>query len=220
MRPRVLDACCCAGGATYGYQLAGFHVTGVDIQPQPNYIGDEFVQDDAIGYIREHGHEFDFIHASFPCQAHSLLNHYNHKDYPDLIPAGREALLTTGVPFVIENVPQAPLRDPVVLCGTMFGLNIYRHRHFETGNGFGLPQLAHPKHTALCARNGYLPTTERPFMTISGGKHSETWRRTAAEVMGVPWTKTTIEVCEAIPPAYTEWVGVRTMRQIERAVPR
>lgn len=206
-RPRLLDACCCAGAATHGYQRAGFHVTGVDIEPQPNYCGDAFVRADAIEFIREHGQSFDFIHASWPCQAYSLLNAYNHKSYPDLVGPGREVMRATGVPFVIENVPpRAPLRAPITLCGSMFGLRVRRHRWFEVGNGFYLPQLECGRHER-CTRNGYLPTVERPWMTISGGKHSESWRLAANEVMGTPWLRTISEVCEAIPPAYTEWIG-------------
>lgn len=203
---KVLDVCCCAGGATYGYQLAGCRVTGVDINPQPNYCGDTFIQADAIDYIEHHGREFDFIHASWPCQAYTPLNAYNRKIYPDLIAPGRAVMEATGVPFVIENVPQAPLRSPVYLCGTMFGLKVRRHRGFESGNGFALPQPQCGYHER-CIRNGYLPTVDAPFMTISGGRHSEAWRRKAAEVMGVPWMKTITEVCESIPPAYTRWIA-------------
>lgn len=205
----MLDLFCGAGGATKGYQLAGWHVTGVDIAPQPRYCGDVFVQMDALEYVTSHGHEYDVIHASPPCQAYSILNYYNHVDYPDLIEPTRAALTATGVPYVIENVPTAPLRKPVMLCGQMFGLRIYRHRHFETGNGAKLPQPGHSKHVALCTRNSYLPTPERPYMTITGGKHSHAWQRAAANYMGVPWMTTIAEVCESIPPAYTYWIATR-----------
>lgn len=206
-RGRVLDLCCCAGGATRGYQDAGFHVTGVDIEKQPNYCGDMFVRADAIEYVYTHGHRFDFIHASPPCQAYTPLNAYNKLDYPDLVAPMRAALLSTGRPFVIENVPQAPLKDAITLCGPMFGLRVYRHRAFEPSPHFALTAPPHPAHVARCARNGYPPTAERPFMTITGGRHSEAWRQTAAKVMGVPWTRTIREVCEAIPPAYTYHVA-------------
>lgn len=93
------------------------------------------------------------------------------------------------------------------LCGQMFGLRVYRHRNFETGNGITLVQPYHPNHVALCTRNSYLPTSERPFMTITGGKHSEAWQRVATYYMGVPWMKTIAEVCESIPPAYTYWIA-------------
>lgn len=210
-RPRLLDLFCCAGGAAMGYHRAGFEVVGVDVEPQRNYPF-EFHQADALEFIADHGGEFDAIHASPPCQAYSPLNAYNHKAYPDLVDSTRRMLIRTGAPYVIENVPQAPLFDPTLLCGAMFGLKVYRHRAFETS--FSLAAPAHPKHMARCVRNGYLPTAAAPFMSIHGGKHSKAWRAMAAEVMGVPWTTTINEVCEAIPPAYTEYIGVALMNWI------
>lgn len=217
--PKVLDLFCCAGGAGFGYHRVGFQVTGVDIQPQPNYPF-PFVQADALEYLADHGGEFDFIHASPPCQAYSPLNAYNHKTYPDLISPARPLLQATGRPYVIENVEAArdELQDPVMLCGPMFGLRMYRHRLFEAGGGLTLPQPDHPEHAALCVRNGYLPTQERPFMSIHGGKHSRAWLEAAKEVMGVPWVQTIREVCEAIPPAYTEYIGQAAMVQIRMEV--
>ncbi|NIY66560.1 DNA cytosine methyltransferase [Streptomyces malaysiensis] len=205
-RPRLLDTFCCAGGMAMGFHLAGFDVVGVDIEPQPEYPF-TFVQGDAIDYIREHGAEFDLIHASPPCQAWSPLNAYNHKTYPELIAPAREAIRTTGRPYIIENVEAAreQLIDPVMLCGPMFGLNLYRHRLFETS--LPLVPPPHRAHGALCVRNGYLPTPERPFMTITGGRHSKAWQRAAAHAMGTPWITTVRGVCEAIPPAYSQWIG-------------
>lgn len=227
-RPRLLDLCCCAGGASHGYQRAGFHVTGVDIDDHADtYAGDTFIQGDALEYLEAHGHEYDAFGASPPCQSHSTLNAYNKKTYPDLIAPMRTLLDATGRPWVMENVPQAPLRDPVILCGPMFGLRVYRHRGFETGGGFTLDQLDHPAHTALCARNGYLPTAERPFMTISGGAHSRAWQHAACDAMGTLWMKTPAggdtkrgirEVCESIPPAYTEWIGEHLLAHVTAAV--
>lgn len=214
----VLDTYCCGGGMGMGYYLAGFDVVGVDIDPQPAYPF-EFHQADAVEYIREHGHEYDLIHGSPPCQDYSNLNAYNHKDYPRLIEPTRQAMRAAGRPYVIENVEVAgrELIDPVTLCGAMFGLRVYRHRAFETD--WGLTAPAHPAHTARCQRNGYLPTTEKPFMSIHGGKHSKAWQRAAADAMGMPWIKISEdarrpdidrgirEVCEAIPPAYAKWIG-------------
>jgi len=216
---KALDLFSCAGGAGYGYHLAGFQVTGVDINPQPNYPF-QFVQADALEYVADHGAEFDLIHASPPCQAYSPLNAYNHKVYPDLISPIRPLLQATGRPYVIENVEAArsELLDPVMLCGPMFGLRMYRHRLFETGGGLDLPQLEHPAHTALCVRNGYLPTPERPFMSIHGGKHSRAWLEAAKVAMGTPWVRTIREVCEAIPPAYTEYIGGHAVAQIRGQV--
>ncbi|MBK1784556.1 DNA cytosine methyltransferase [Prauserella cavernicola] len=202
-RPRLLDLCCGAGGASLGYHQAGFAVTGVDIAPQPNYPF-TFHQADALEFLAAHGHEFDAIHISPPCQAYSPLNAYNHKTYPDFIGDARDLLIRTNVPWVIENVVQAPLHQPIVLCGAMFGLQLYRHRGFETSRPITAP--AHPEHLHRCARNGYLPQPGQ-FMTITGGRHSRAWQAKAAQVMGTPWTRTIREVCEAIPPAYTRYIG-------------
>lgn len=206
MRPRLLDLFCGAGGAAVGYHRAGFEVVGVDNQPQPNYPF-EFWQTDALA--NDYGPwdicDFDAIHASPPCQAYSPLNAYNGKEYPDLVDSVRALLLQTGLPYVIENVPQAPLLDPVRLCGPMFGLRIYRHRAFESSVELDTPR--HTRHVARCARNGYLPNPAAPFMSIHGGRHSKAWVRAAAEQMGVPWMSNVREVCEAIPPAYTEHIG-------------
>ncbi|MFJ8742398.1 class I SAM-dependent methyltransferase [Embleya sp. NPDC127516] len=223
---RVLDLYCCGGGAARGYQLAGCHVTGVDIAPQPRYRGDVFVRADAIEYVLEHGHRFDFVHASPPCQKHTTLNAYNHiTTYPDLIAPTRDALTAVGRPWVIENVPQAPLLDPTILCGAMFGLRLYRHRAFETGPDWALRAPEHPAHVARCVRNGYLPTPERPFMSIHGGRHSRAWQHAACDAMRTPWLKATgdipraiREVSEAIPPAYTHWIATRFLAAHTREV--
>lgn len=216
-RPRLLDTFCCAGGAAMGYHRAGFEVVGVDIEPQPNYPF-RFIQADALEVLASPSMlaMFDAIHASPPCQAYSPLNAINRREYPDLVAPVRELLDASGLPYVIENVVQAPLRDPVVLCGGMFGLSLYRHRAFESNVPLAAP--THPRHEARCVRNGYLPTKEAPFMSIHGGKHSRAWREKAADVMGVPWTRTIVEVCEAIPPAYTEYIGGYLMAAVrERA---
>ncbi|MFI6336218.1 SAM-dependent methyltransferase [Streptomyces sp. NPDC050535] len=212
---RVLDAFCCAGGMAMGFHLAGFEVVGVDINPQPNYPF-EFHQGDAIEYIRDRGHEFDLGHGSPPCQLYTPLNAYNHKVYPDLIDPTRAAFEAVGLPYVLENVEAAAakLRDPAMLCGPMFDLNVYRHRVFETNWPLATPQ--HPAHIERCTRNGYLPTPHKPFMTITGGAHSRAWQNAACDAMNMPWIKVPAggdikrgirEVCEAIPPAYSQWIG-------------
>jgi DNA (cytosine-5)-methyltransferase 1 len=193
-----------------GYAQAGFDVTGVDIDPQPNYPF-PFVQADALALDMTFLRSFDAIHASPMCQAHSPLNAYNKKVYPDQIDATRAMLLSAGRPYVIENVVQAPLLVPVILCGSMFGLRVYRHRGFEAS--FPITILPHPPHLQRCVRNGYLPN-DRQFMTVSGGKHSESWRVMAATVMGVPWTRTIREVCESIPPAYTRHIGEQLLKYL------
>jgi DNA (cytosine-5)-methyltransferase 1 len=221
-RPRLLELYSCASGAGVGYHLAGFRVAAVDIEPQPNSPL-EFHQADAIEFLKAHGHEFDAVHASPPCQAYSNLNAYNHKDYPDLIAPTRDAILAAGLPYVIENVEAAAaeLIDPVTLCGPMFGLRMYRHRLFETSFPLGAPE--HRPHVELCTRNGYLPTPERPFMSIHGGKHSRAWQNAAADAMDMPWVRVAAggdiqrgirEVCEAIPPAYTRRIGEALMAHL------
>lgn len=199
-RWRVLDLFCCADGATRGYQLAGFDVTGVDIAPQPNYCGDAFVRADAIEYAAAHAGEFDFVHASPPCQRYTLCQRIRGREHPDLIAPVRDVLRVAGVPYVIENVPGAPLEDPVVLCGAMFGLRTYRHRGFEAS--FPLPAPAHPEHTAPNAKMGR-PVREGEFMHIVGNFSGVPLAR---EILGTPWM-TRDEMREAIPPAYTHHIG-------------
>lgn len=220
MRPRLLDLFCCAGGAARGYWLAGFEVTGVDIAPQELYGGNHWIQGDALEILadRDLMAGFDAVHASPPCQHYSTLNAYNKRAYPDLIAPVRELLGATGLPYIIENVPQAPLIDPVMLCGTMFGLPIYRHRDFESNIRLTAP--AHARHARLCARAGYLPTAERPYMSIHGSKHSKAWLFAAAEAMGVTWmvdadtASSHRRVCESIPPAYTRHLGSQLLAAV------
>ena len=138
MRPRLLDLFCGAGGCSVGYNRAGFDVVGVDAAPMPRYPF-EFHQGDALEYLTAHGHEFEAIHASPPCQFYSNLRHMPNakKTHLDLVAPTRAALVTTDKPDVIENVPGAPLLNPTMLCGTMFGLgtgeaDLRRHRLFET----------------------------------------------------------------------------------------
>lgn len=132
-KPILLDTFCKAGGAGMGYHLAGFEVVGVDIEPQKHYPF-EFHKADALEFIAQHGHEFDVIHASPPCQfgseATPMAARANHEN---LIPATREALKHAGRPYVIENVENVRvwLKNPVMLCGSMFNLPVWRHRYFE-----------------------------------------------------------------------------------------
>ena len=131
---KLLDLFCCAGGAGIGYSRAGFEVVGVDIEPQPNYPL-TFIQADALNLDRKFVGSFDAIHASPPCQSYSDLakRNGNADAWPRLIAPVRNMLIKSGLPYVIENVDGAPLRNPIVLCGTMFpGLRVVRHRLFET----------------------------------------------------------------------------------------
>ncbi len=202
MRPRLLDAFCCAGGAGKGYHLAGFDVVGVDIAPQPNYPF-EFQQGDAIAFIAEHGHEFDAIHASPTCQHASTLRHRTGKEYVNLIPPTRAALDEIGLPYVIENVVGADLLNPIMLCGSSFGLGangrqLRRHRLFECS---GFSAMSSP-----CAHRG---EPVGVYGTGGGGQMTRGYKGTPEEyreAMGIDWA-TRAEIAQAIPPAYTEYVG-------------
>ena len=206
MRPKLLDLFCCQGGAGTGYAEAGFDVVGVDIDPQPRYPF-EFHQADAIEYARAHGKEFDAIHASPPCQAHTNAQKIMGNDHPDLIEPTRELLLVLGKPFVIENVPLAPLIDPVELCGAMFGLETYRHRLFETNWELTAPE--HPAHVARTTKMGR-PPKPGEYMHVVGNFSGVDRGR---EVMGMPWANRD-GLREAIPPTYTQHIGEQLLNQI------
>lgn len=207
MKPRLLDAFCCAGGAGEGYVRAGFDIVGVDIVPQPNNPH-EFVQGDAIEFIREHGHEFDAVHASPPCQAYTPLGALHpHKEYPDLVAATRAVLDELGKPYVIENVMAAPLdkKRSIVLCGEMFRLRTYRHRRFESRLALVAPP--HPRHVKLTA------TKQRRARWLAGDHVSITGdvgTYLGPEAMGIDWMNGK-ELSQAIPPAYTHRIGLQLL---------
>jgi DNA (cytosine-5)-methyltransferase 1 len=214
-RPLALDLFCCAGGAGMGLYRAGFDVVGVDIERQSRYPF-PFVQADALRPPFRLT-DFDFIWASPPCQAHTALRTmHNAKEHADLIPATRAMLDAAGVLYVIENVMGAPLRNPIMLCGTMFGLGIpeaelRRHRQFETGPFYwSIPHgpCRHRKRT----------------IGVYGGGHGVSLHRhakgvpcfTAAQeraAMGIDW-QTVDEMSQAIPPAYSEAIGRAALERI------
>lgn len=201
-----------------GYHRAGFEVVGVDLAPQPRYPF-EFHQRDALAFVRKHGHEFDAIHASPPCQAHTALKTmWNATAHADLIPATRRALKRIGVPFVIENVPGAPLIDLVTLCGSMFGLEtadhrfeLRRHRLFESSFPPAELRCNHTRLTVYVYGHGGNEADARRFPKREACSFSD--RR---EAMGIDWT-TSDELAQAIPPAYTEYVGAALMAALTQA---
>lgn len=143
-KPRLLDLFCCAGGAAMGYHQAGFDVVGVDVRPQPKYPF-EFIQADCLTLDRGFVAGFDAVHASPPCQAHSSISNVsgNQHNHIDLIPQTRELLLAIDRPFVMENVPGAPLLNPFMLCGTMFGLGTSDEARRAMGiDWMAMPQLS------------------------------------------------------------------------------
>jgi len=207
-RPILLDMFCCQGGASRGYVDAGFEVCGIDIDPQPRYPY-PFFQEDAISHARKYGRHFDAIHASPPCQAHTNAQKIQGNEHPDLIGPTRELLLELGKPFVIENVPGAPLFEPIELCGAMFGLETYRHRLFETNWQLAAP--AHPDHVARTTKMGR-PPKDGEYMHVVGNFSGVDRAR---DVMGMPWANRD-GLREAIPPAYTEHIGRQLLAHIKR----
>jgi len=200
---KLLDLFCGGGGCSTGYVQAGFEVVGVDLRSQPNYPY-KMYRGDALEFLCKHGEEFDAIHASPPCQAHTTLASIaevtSGKIHADLIPATRELLEDCSRPYIIENVPGSPLLDPVVLCGRMFELELYRHRLFEST--FFIPEPPHPPHTAKCAKAGRLPK-EGEYHSIVGHFPGV---ELAAKIMGLPHLGQR-ELAQAIPPAYTKYIG-------------
>lgn len=206
--PRLLDLFCGAGGAAVGYQRAGFTVVGVDIHPQPRYPF-EFHQADAMSYPLD---GFDVIHASPPCQRYSSMTTCRPglaDEYPDYIGLTRARLEAAGAPWVIENVPGSPLRQPTVLCGQMFGLRLYRHRLFETS--FQMPSVVMcPGHPLPASKAGHW----KPGTIISVAGHVAPIAEAKA-AMGIGWMRRE-ELAEAIPPAYTEYLGREIVAHLER----
>lgn len=199
---KLLDLYCCGGGAAKGYANAGFEVTGVDITPQPKYPY-EFVLSDAIEYVKNNYHKFDAIHASPPCQKFTKAgkeHRKNGKVYDDFLELTRDTLKEIGIPYIIENVPDAPMENPIQLCGSMFGLKTYRHRLFESNINLVAP--SHPTHIAKNTKMGRAPV-EGEFIQVVGHFSGVPF---AQQAMGIDWLGQK-ELAQAIPPAYTEYLG-------------
>jgi DNA (cytosine-5)-methyltransferase 1 len=212
-KPRLLDLFCGAGGAAMGYHRAGFEVIGVDNRPQPHYPF-EFHLADALEYCTKHGREFDVIHASPPCQFASEATPMAYRgEHPNLIPATRQALQATGRPYTIENVENARrwLVNPVMLCGTMFDLPIWRHRYFEVWPLSLLsPMTCQHSRRPITVHSGSHTCKAWEPVRCTGGVRQGVRPRESVDVirwaMGIDWM-TGAELSQAIPPAYTEWIG-------------
>lgn len=207
----ILDLYCGAGGATKGYKNAGFKVVGIDIKPQPRYVGDFFIQMSAIDLDYEFLDFFDMIHASPPCQKYSKASataRKRGKDYPDLIPQTRQLLAAASKPYVMENVESAPLRADICLDGTMFGLKVIRRRIFETN----IPDM--PRHPKPSKIEGSVSNGDYVTVAGKGGGAGSRLKRDWAEAMGIDWMFK-YELKESIPPAFTEWIGLEALLRLE-----
>jgi DNA (cytosine-5)-methyltransferase 1 len=206
-RRRLLDLFCGAGGSAMGYHRAGFDVLGVDHIVQPDYPF-EFVKYDVFEYLKNVDiKEFSVIHASPPCQRYSKMANCQPRlqpYYPNHVSQTRKAVAALGVPYVIENVEEALLINPIMLCGRMFGLELYRHRMFESN--VGLAPRRHPPHLKPTSKAGH----HRPGTVMSVAGHVAPMSK-ACEAMGIDWMVRD-QLVEAIPPAYTKYVGVQLLK--------
>lgn len=210
MTATLLDLYCGAGGATAGYQRAGFKVVGVDKNLQPRYVGDDFVQADAFEYLSKNWWKFDAIHASPPCQRYSMMTRASGtmNEHPDDIAKMRAWLQFYNKPYVIENVPRSPLVKPTELCGLMFGKLLYRHRLFETN--FKVKTPMHPWHRYKAQE----PSKWEPGMVMSVVGNCSPVAH-AREIMDINWMVAE-ELSQAIPPYYTEYIGDALRRYLNR----
>jgi DNA (cytosine-5)-methyltransferase 1 len=221
----MLDLFCGAGGAAMGYHRAGFQVVGVDINPQPRYPF-PFIQADAITFPLD---GYDLYHASPPCQDHSAARHINGKDHGTgwMLAATRERLAATGKPYVIENVPGAPMINPLKLCGSEFGLTaldvdgiplrLERHRLFESNlflYGAGGCQHGHFRVAGVYGNTDGLKWRAKLEIRRAGGGHQ--YRPSLPvqrNLMGINWMNRR-ELGQAIPPAYTKFIGEQIREQM------
>lgn len=211
-KPRALDLFSGAGGAGRGLQHAGFDVTGIDIMAQPRYGGCRFVRGDAMR-LPVRLSDFDLVWASPPCQRWTAMvqSAGTQDNHPDLIEPTRRMLQEWGGVWIMENVPRAPLRAPVVLTGEMFGLNTYRRRHFECSFLAMAPDPGAPfgpkSRPGSVTVTGHSGGSSRRDGWVAG--NGAAWK----QAMGIDWMLNR-EMAEAIPPAYAEFLGRQAMRAI------
>jgi DNA (cytosine-5)-methyltransferase 1 len=209
-RLKLLDLFCGGGGAAMGYHRAGFEVVGIDNQPQPKYPF-KFVQADALMYAVAFGRQFDVIHASPPCQAYSTMT-TDRSIHKAMIVVTRRVLQWIGKPYIIENVPGArrELINPIMLCGTMFDLLTIRHRYFECEPiiWFAPKSCAHYRKTVDAGRP---PNHEKNYHAIYGHFSDIPF---AQKAMNIEWLGQK-GLAQAIPPAYTEWLGNEMIRKLQ-----
>lgn len=201
----LLDAFCCQGAMSSGYVDAGFVVVGVDIEPQKRYPF-WFIQENAVWFIAEFGHLFDFISASPPCQDYSLTQRIVSNDFPRLIEPTRDALWATGRPWVIENVEgaRADMINPITLCGAEFGLHTYRHRLFEFGRWSAAPMLMeHREHEHRTVKMGRKLEEGDFYHAVGNFQQVDYVRRD----LNLPWMNRD-GLRECAPRQYAQYIGV------------
>jgi DNA (cytosine-5)-methyltransferase 1 len=222
---KLLDLFCGGGGAAMGYSQAGFIITGIDIDPNcKNYYPGNFICWDwekAFTAQTLEGRfidQFDIFHASPPCEFYSRETQYwinkepekYRAKYPEIIPHLRELLIATGKPYIIENVPQAPLKHPLVLCGLMFNLALYRHRHFETN--FPVVQPDHPKHAGQQPFSVVGHPPSKPTKGIDYHQVIASW----PGQMGIDWiSPNSKHFRQAIPPAFTYYIATQYLEGVK-----
>jgi hypothetical protein len=229
-KPVLLDLYCCAGGATRGYQQAGFTVVGVDIKRRRDYCGDDFFEGDAIDYVTRFGHLYDGIHTSPPSQERCTLTNGTNasrgwgRTHTQWVPATREALEATGKPYIIEQ-PQGHkglIRMDIRLCMDMFRTGpppwVQRHRDFEI-SGFTVEQPKHPKHEGYVRgmRHGVL--RDGPYVAAYGNGGGKATVAEMQYALRMPWVFDREDLTEAIPPPYTEHIGKALMQFLRNSTP-
>lgn len=216
-RPKLLDLFCGAGGSAVGYHRAGFDVIGVDIEHHPDYpfFHVEYDALEMLDIALRNG-KIAAVHASPPCPRYSTATPAaNRENHPDLVGATRTALRASGLPYVIENVPGAPLENPIKLCGSMFGLGVRRHRLFESNVPMRQPSCDHasqPEVWGVYGDHGDKKPVKRPNGSSRGNKARDAEH--ASEVMGIDWMTRWDDLADAIPPAYTEHIGRQLLESL------
>lgn len=223
-KPKLLDLFCGAGGCARGYADAGFEVVGVDIVPQPHYPY-EFIQADALTFPLN---GFDVIHASPPCQHYTSITALtgNREDHPDLLATMRKKLQVSGKPYIIENVPGAPFEQGVMLCGSMFGLRIRRHRYFESNYLLMAPRQCKHTQGIISIHGAHTRDNSQRTLAINySWQQTHKWRPSnvpkeiGLSAMGITWIMSQDELSNAIPPAYTHWIGEQLLSYLQAEVP-
>lgn len=229
MKPKLLDLFCCEGGAARGYQLAGFEVTGVDLETRfiKRYVGEHFIHASALEVLKDKSFlsRFDAVHASPPCQRYSVTNAARRHDYPDLVGPTRDLLIESGLPWVIENVVGAPLIDPITLCWSMFNkpgsvidedgtpLRMERHRLFESNIDLTTPgPCNHPRDIQVAGSYGGARRDKWEAKHVRKGGYVPA-KRIQEELLGIDWA-TQHGLYQSLPPVYTQHIGDQLLKEI------